>query len=295
MSSVQTVTVDIDLFLNFVTERESLRLRKESGEPAPWTEDATLARYRFCNIRRKDDRVTRWLLREYYAKLPPDADYWFAAAIARHLNWPPVLKVLLQDKMIPARAEKFWPGAFAARLEQLKKEMGKVYTSAYVVYPGHDKGKTKSHNMAHLIFAPLAESAKQVRAALRQGRLEPTVNELVKSYGISNFMAGQIAADLSYLPGQLKDASDLYTYAPRGPGSQQGLNRLRALPLTHQDSAEEFCGHLRQVLETITEWTPFKDLTLHDVQNCFCEFDKYCRAVLLEGRPRQDYHPTTEF
>jgi acyl-CoA thioesterase-1 len=105
MSSVQTVTVDIDLFLNFVTERESLRLRKESGEPAPWTEDATLARYRFCNIRRKDDRVTRWLLREYYAKLPPDADYWFAAAIARHLNWPPVLKALLQDKMISQKID----------------------------------------------------------------------------------------------------------------------------------------------------------------------------------------------
>ena len=295
MSETDTPKVDIDLFLDFITERESLRLRKESGEPAPWTSDPILAQYRFCNIRRRDDRVTRWLVREFYSRLSEGSDYWFAAAIARHLNWPPALKILLNDGLIPEKAEEFWAGAFAARLEQLKNEMGKVYTSAYVVYPGHDKGKTKSHNISHLIFQPLAEKAREIRSLLPSNRIETIVNGLATSYGISNFMAGQITADLTYIPGQLKNAFDLYTYAPRGPGSQQGLNRLMARPLNHQDTAEVFSANLRQVLETIIEWTPYKNLTLHDVQNCFCEFDKYCRALLLEGRPRQDYHPTTEF
>lgn len=290
-----TPEVDIELFLKFVNEREALRQRKENGDPAPWTEDKVLAQYRFCNIRRRDDRVSRWLVREFYSRLPQGSDYWFAAAIARHLNWPPVLKALLKDGLIPKKAEDFWAGAFAARLEQLKGEMGKVYTSAYVVYPGHDKGKAKSYNMSHLILQPLAEKAREVRSLLPSNRIETLVNGLTESYGISNFMAGQITADLTYIPGQLNAAVDLYTYAPRGPGSQQGLNRLMARPLTHQDTAEVFSSNLRQVLETIKEWTPHKDLTLHDVQNCFCEFDKYCRALLLEGRPRQDYHPTTEF
>lgn len=287
--------INIDLFLKFITQREELRVRKEHDEPAPWTDDPVLSFYRFCNIRRQDDRVSRWLLKEYYPKLPLDADFWFAAAVARHLNWPPVLKELLADGVIPARAEEFWPGAFAARLEQLKGKLGKVYTSAYVVYPGHDKGKTKSHNMAHLILKPLAESAKLMRSTVPLNRIETLVTNLTTSYGISNFMAGQIAADLTYIPGQLDEATDLYTYAPRGPGSQQGLNRLLLRPLSFQDSAEDFSANLRKVLETIKEWTPYQDLTLHDVQNCFCEFDKYCRVLLDEGRPRQNYTPTTEF
>ena len=37
------------------------------------------------------------------------------------------------------------------------------------------------------------------------------------------------------------------------------------------------------------------DLTLHDVQNIMCEFSKYCRVVLGEGKPKTVYTPETEF
>ena len=45
----------------WVAERERIRVRKESGQPFPWTDDPILATYRFCNVRREDDRVTIWV------------------------------------------------------------------------------------------------------------------------------------------------------------------------------------------------------------------------------------------
>ena len=288
--------INIDLFIGFVKEREKIKLLKDSGAPAPWSEDPILNFYRFCNIRRRDDRVSKWLITEYYPKLSPDTDFWFVGAIARLLNWPPVLAALLKDGMIPVRAENFWPGAFAARLEQLKLELGKVYTSAYVVYPGPVKGLKKSNALSNLMLKPLADKAELIRGSFAHNSVETMVNNLATSFGINTFIAGQVAADLTYIPGQLNAAFDLHTYAPEGPGSRRGLNRLLGRPLTAKfKSSAEFSTYLAQVLETVTEWTPYKDLTLHDVQNCMCEFDKYCRVLLEEGRPRQNYIATTEF
>ena len=50
-------------FFNFCKERESIRLKRENGEPAPWTKDEVLQKGRFLNIFREDDRVTKALLK----------------------------------------------------------------------------------------------------------------------------------------------------------------------------------------------------------------------------------------
>lgn len=45
----------------WIRAREAIRLKKEAGAPPPWIEDPILATYRFCNVRREDDLVTRWV------------------------------------------------------------------------------------------------------------------------------------------------------------------------------------------------------------------------------------------
>lgn len=51
----------IDRFWQFVNERESIRIRKESGAAAPLTDDPRLRDYWFPNIRRTDDPTTLWI------------------------------------------------------------------------------------------------------------------------------------------------------------------------------------------------------------------------------------------
>ena len=52
----------VESFLWFVWERECIRIAKENGHPAPWTDDPVLQKYSFTNIHRKDDRVTKWII-----------------------------------------------------------------------------------------------------------------------------------------------------------------------------------------------------------------------------------------
>ena len=53
----------VQAFFDFCKERESIRVRKEGGEPWPWTEDPILQRGRFLNVFREDDRGTKAVLR----------------------------------------------------------------------------------------------------------------------------------------------------------------------------------------------------------------------------------------
>ncbi len=52
---------DLKPLLYFVHEREFIRLKKIAGSEPPYTDDPILGTYRFCNVRRADDRVSRWL------------------------------------------------------------------------------------------------------------------------------------------------------------------------------------------------------------------------------------------
>src|SRR5262249_50989978 len=75
-------------FLHWVSEREVIRVKREAGEPGPWTDDPILRQFRFCNVARKRDRVSRWILAhliEPYREAPYLLEF---LALGRWVNWP---------------------------------------------------------------------------------------------------------------------------------------------------------------------------------------------------------------
>ena len=82
------VTDPLDRFLDFIFEREEIRLRRAKGEPGPWTDDPILREWSFTNIRREDDRVTKWIAANWRKPHADDPDLWFAMVVARLVNWP---------------------------------------------------------------------------------------------------------------------------------------------------------------------------------------------------------------
>lgn len=284
--------------LRFVIERENLRIRKASGHPGPWTTDPILAKYRFCNIRRRDDRVSQWLLTNYYPYTAKGADAWFPALVARYINWPPTLRLLLDSGVGLAEGEVWNPHAFESVIAQLKFAKEKIYTGAYMIYPGSSFGNTVAANkeqfLTGAVFAGARNNSRLIRSAIENQSIKLTVSELAKGYGVSTFMAGQAVADLTYLP-TLNEAKDLFTYAPIGPGSIRGLNRLYGYDLKTTWKSDEFCSALIDVRNNIVNQLQISDLTLHDCQNIMCEFDKYERVRNKEGRPRSTYRPETAY
>lgn len=283
-----------DELVEFVNERDQVRLNKDSGYLQPYTLDPILSKYRFCNVRRRDDRVSKWLIKNYYRSV--SGDVWFRALLARLINWPPTLLYLMDKLVIPHRAEDFNAYLFIEAMKELESKGEKVYSSAYIVYPTMVKGNTKSVNLCEYIIKPTISMASKMRGAVASGSIKHTTNQLAEAFGIQTFIAGQVSADLTYLRGQLDNAIDLYSWAPMGPGSQRGLNRLHERGIGKGFTENKFNQELIEVREAVIGSNQsFKDLTLHDCQNIMCEFDKYQRVKTGEGKPRQNYKPTKEF
>lgn len=276
--------------LYFVEERENIRKKKEAGEPAPWTEDPILGRYRFCNVRRRDDRVTKWIMNnllDYHAY----SDMWFLSAIARQVNWPPTLQALINAGAIPERAEEFEPDLFVKVLEELKASGVKVYGGAYVIYPGRETGVSKSETVAHKFLLPLAKHAGEIRETVRENSVEQMVKKLSEFYGWSSFTAGQVVCDLTYYPEELGKAADIYTWAAVGPGSSKGLNILLGRPFSTTWKQEDFNRELVTVREEVMNCFNLENFTLHDQQNVFCEISKYWAVLNGTGKPKNTYTP----
>lgn len=299
----QPTEINVDTMaglLYFVWEREAIRIARENGHAAPWTKDPVLARYKFTNIRRRDDRVSKWVIENLITPGGSDPHLWFTLVVARIINWPPTLQALITAGVLPASPEDFDPAAFTRVVESRKGVQSKVYSGAYMVYPTKmDPGGTKSAAIAKYILSDVIRKASHIDVMFKdppaERFIQDFVNAMTPCFGISTFMAGQVAADLTYAREQLGQAQDLNTYAPIGPGSQRGLNYLLGRKPFATWQSDAFNGWLVRINDDIKKELQIEDLTLHDVQNIMCEYSKYCRVVLGEGTPKTVYRSETEF
>lgn len=288
--------------LYFVWERENIRLLRERGvNREEWTTDEVLSKYKFTNIHRKDDRVSEWIIKNVVEPCVGREDIWFILLIARLINWPPTLQRMIDDGILFRPYDDFDVKSFSACIESFKGESSKVYSGAYMVYPTKlNPGGPKSETLAKHVLLPVLESAKEINHALYRTDMEASVgrfvDQLSKCFGVSTFMSGQVAADMTYTNNApLIDACDLFTYAPMGPGSQRGLNYLQHRSAFASWKQSDFNSALIRVWNNIYTELKILDLTLHDVQNIMCEYSKYCRAKLGEGKPKTIYNAEKEF
>ena len=268
-------------FLAFCRERESIREGRAIGLLPPWTEDPILGAYRFCNVRREDDRVTTWIRRNWREPNLTDPDLWFAMVVARFVNWPDTLAEL--GFPIP------WnPTHFLQVMAERKARKAKLYTGAYMIRAdsGNPGRGTAEYQVAEM-FDPFWARRKELR---------PSAGDSLNSYhmllgqlfGMGSFMAAQVVADLRYAP-PLSGAADLMTFAASGPGSRKGLNRVLGRPEKSPWREEDWRMELGRLQEWFNpRWPMHSEKVLHaqDLQNCLCEFSKWERARLGEGRPR---------
>jgi len=282
--------------LYWVWERETIRIAKENNYKGELTTDPILSKYKFCNVRRQDDRVSKWIIDNMLVHASPeDDDIWFISAIARYVNWPPMLHELLSEGLVPSRVEDFDYKKFGECIDDVTRAGGKAWAGSYMTFPAKViAGQAKGAATAQHILAPLKNRAYNIRKAIASNRLENAFNAMVGAYGWQPFMCGQVCADLSYVEPLCK-AIDLKTWAPLGPGSQRGLSRLDGLHLQQRWFQGDFNRRLIEVMDTIQSELDIDCFSLHNVQNVMCECDKMWRVLYGEGRPRSIYKPEIAF
>ena len=272
--------------IHWIHEREAIRAKKDAGEPGPWTEDPILLNYRFCNVHREDDKVTRWIAEHWRKPYASDPNLWFWMLIARLINLPASLAVL------PPPQPKWNPKKdFVTPLKRRRDHEEKtVFNAAYIVST-NGRAVDKLDYLAEEVLAPAWE-ARRVVAPSGLATLASFAERLRSLNGVAGFMAGQVVADMKYVA-PLRSAPDWESFAISGPGSRRGLNRIFGRPTAQPWKEPEWLdmlGELRDWIATeSSDVDALCEIHNQDLQNCLCEFDKWSRAANGEGKPKHIY------
>ena len=110
----------------WILEREQIRRLKEAGEPRPWSSDPVFQTTYFCNVRREDDKTTKFI-RAWARELDPRHPMFvYNMIMARFLNWPDTLTEI-------GPIEFHDPEYLLAVLEGKAKRGEQIWSGAYVI------------------------------------------------------------------------------------------------------------------------------------------------------------------
>lgn len=284
----------LEIFKYYVAERYKIHLLKDvDHQPFPWTEDRILSMYRFTNIRREQDKNSKYLLslmEEHGNKI--DHNLIGNIVLFRLFNKIETMELfggwvdfenydhnLIKEQLSKAPEwYRYFTNAYLS--SGMKKEMNKYYP----------KETLRAANIPHVIHKFLADFVTGI--VIANSPLD-VLDTLKQVNGISNFLAYQIFVDLTYLEDFPWSENE---FVMSGPGCSLGLSYLFADNGGLED--EELLFWLRDNCPITREWCQehMTDLPMEDrymnvmsLENCMCELGKYMKTKLGVGRPRSLY------
>ena len=267
-----------DCFWHYAAERQQLYLRRQAGLPAPWTADPVLSAYRFTNVYRAADRISQYLINRVQSNQTWSWQDTFARTLVfkifnRLQTWEYLLAQLGE-----VTAANLASGEIDGALEQLVASQP-LYNAAYVMPPPRQFAGPKFKRHLDLLRWMLKEG---IHLRLQQAdSLEQAFKILRACPSLGDFLAFQFVIDLNY-SAHLAFEEDEFVVP--GPGARRGLRKCFIQTGGLTDSGLIAWTARRQGQEFAKRglpWTPLggRPLQLVDVQNIFCEVDKYTRVA----------------
>jgi len=295
-------------FFDFINERENIRLRKEAGV-SPLTQDSILSEYKFTNVRRHHDWTSTKLRKEFYAEHFSDnpASILMNAALARYFGTFEFAEAVGWQDYDSFDFEEI------KRLAKDRLEKGKrVFTGAYVI-TNQGMSLPKYEVVVDYFLRALHEEVPYLVAIVQKTRNWQQVAEAmmkIGGFGGTGFMTKEILLDTTFtnfwgegvfdIDGSLFTyPADWYGWTPIGPGARRGAARVNGIDDVKSYEAKPYLGKSSHAAHTIFDllldseslWAFDDKLCPTDIQFQLCEFDKYERVRLGQGRPRSKYNP----
>jgi hypothetical protein len=265
-------------FFRYARERYRIKLRRDAGQPAPWTDDPVLQRFRFCHIFREDDKTTVWFRENVRDPLRDDPVKVALATIGfRWFN-----RIETGERIKHIMLKHGWDN------DAVRKQLKGVYpliTGAYMVRSPYGVNKLDGL-LSYMAQLP------DVRL-LQQPTLQAAHTILREAPGMGDFTAYEVISDLRWTC-VLEGASDIMTWASPGPGAARGLEWIYRRPFSRgsQKGVDEQIKLMRRLLAASRKqryWSKrWPAWDMRTVEHTLCEYDKYRRGQ-AGGRLKRRY------
>jgi hypothetical protein len=272
----------LDAYWHLAAERQRILFRRLAGQPGPWTHDPILASYKFCNAYRASDRVSQYLIRDViYTDGCYSAEDQLLRIVLFRLFSKPATWELLCAAHEDVTCADFSVDGYGTTLDDAFAAGQKLYTAAFILCATRAYGHERKHrNHLALVEHMLGPGGLPCSVA-RATSLRDVYEALLQFPLIGSFMAYQLAIDINY--SELCDFSET-EYTTAGPGARRGIVKC----FTDTDGWDD-----QRIIAWMTERQHDEFARLHidfpslygrplqaiDIQNLFCELDKYARVA----------------
>ncbi len=265
------------------------------------SQDPILNKYRFTNVFRELDKTTVWFREHFREEWRNDSRVLIGTVVFRLLNRIEVGEAIFnQSDMFDVNAfNEFLHSGGDVRV--LRKAIrancgdGPYVTGAYII--SSPKGYSKLDGVLRVIKDFYRNSGwrhwvdQDPRG--NECSLEAAWEWLRDQPYLGPFHAYEIVTDLRHTT-LLDQAPDIMTWANPGPGARRGLNRVygrdkRDKSASRDQMIEGMCELLAHSRDRDLWPSYWPEWEMREVEHTLCEFDKYERVRLGEGRPRGVY------
>ena len=267
------------------------------------TDDPILQEYKFTNVYRASDRVSQYLIKNVIYKeldrYTPE-DVLLRILVFKVFNRIETWEYLNMQTDI--RVDSFNVDRLTELLTKRRKEYP-IFSNAYMMAGKH--ACYADINTKHQVWLQMIEDRfiqKRGFEKVLNSKSMPEVYNQLRDYPlIGDFLAYQYTIDFNYSP-YLNFDEDSFVKA--GVGAVRGIKKCF---FSYGNSFEDAIYYIHDHFEELQErygYTNFRPLPgrkpkLIDLQNCFCETDKYLRAKMPElkvgnVRIKQHYKPSKE-
>ena len=295
-----TTTEGYACYWTFAAERQQVYYRRLAGCSPPLTEDPVISTNRFTNPYRASDRVSQYLI----SRVQYGAEWDWLDTFVRTLVFKIFNRIDTWEHIVQEIGEPDWA---TLRNGHVDRAIGTVagkrplYSAAYIMPPPRSISGPKYLRHLELIRRMVLDGVPgSIQSA---GSMEEAFQILRAYESIGDFLAYQFTTDLNYSAHLAFSESE---FVVPGPGAIRGLRKCFSDAGGRSDAELIQWTCERQDVEFRDrglEWHGLwgRPLQLIDVQNLFCEVDKYTRVALPElggtasrNRIKQRYRPALE-
>ena len=270
-----------DAYWHFAAERQEIFERRRRRLAPPWTDDPVLLTNKFTNVYRASDRISQYLIRNViYTPTRFNADDTvFRILLFKIFNKIETWKLLEQACGVIS-ISNFSPEHFGSVLEAAMQRGESIYSGAYIMPTGLRSLRLARKHQTHLaILQMMIETELPKKVADAKSLADLYV--LLRSYPLlGDFLAYQYAIDINY--SDVTGFSESEFVMP-GPGARSGIRKCFSTFGSFNESDIIRIVTEQQEIEFQKRGIDFsyiggRPLQQIDIQNIFCEIDKYARV-----------------
>jgi hypothetical protein len=206
-----------DLYWYFACERHAIFERRVRGLEPPWTDDAILATFKFCNTYRAADRVSQFLIREVaYAGYDgaTDLDRVFRIVAFRTFSRPETWRSITRYLGHQPTLSDLKGEGFRRALDHARDETGGLYTGAFILCATDAYGQGRKHHNHVELFRDMFLQRSAGQRILQADSLRVVFDILHEFPLMGDFMSYQTAVDLNYSAALSFDENELQDQDP---------------------------------------------------------------------------------